>query len=57
LPHLLAVFLTIAAPLALALVVLARVLGADDEMARAAAERLVTEPLLSRVAACIAIGR
>jgi len=45
----------VATPL-LAAVVLARVLGADDDLARRAAESLVSHPLLSRVAACAAIG-
>jgi uncharacterized membrane protein len=40
----------------LAAVLLARVLGADDELARRAAESLVNRPLLSRIAACAAIG-
>jgi uncharacterized membrane protein len=37
-------------------VLLARVLGADDELARRAAESLVNRPLLSRIAVCAAIG-
>jgi hypothetical protein len=40
----------------LAGVVLARVLGADDDMARQAAGSLVSLPLGTRVAACVAIG-
>jgi uncharacterized membrane protein len=45
----------IATPL-LAGVVLARVFGADDDMARQAAASLVSLPLGIRVAACLAIG-
>ncbi len=45
----------IAAPL-LAFMVLGRVLGADDALARRAAESLVSLPLLSRVGACIALA-
>jgi uncharacterized membrane protein len=45
----------VATPL-LAVVVLARVLGADDDVARRAAESLVSLPLLSRIAACGAVG-
>ena len=40
----------------LAAVVLARVLGVDDDLARRAAGSLVSLPLLSRVAACVAIA-
>ncbi len=40
----------------LAAVLLVRVLGADDELARRAAEFPVNRPLLSRVAACAVIG-
>ena len=40
----------------LAGVVLARVLGADDDVARGAAGSLVSLPLLIRVAACVAVG-
>src|SRR4029077_20917154 len=40
----------------LALVVSARVLIADDELARAAAGSALSLPLLSRVAACLAMG-
>ncbi len=47
--------LIVATPL-LAAMVLARVLGADDDMARLAAGSLVSLPLVSRVAACVAIG-
>jgi uncharacterized membrane protein len=47
--------LLVAAPL-LGAVVLARVLGADDREARAAAGALVSRPLLSRVAAGLALG-
>jgi uncharacterized membrane protein len=45
----------VATPL-LAAVVMARVLGADDDMARRGAESLVNLPLLSRIAACVAVG-
>jgi uncharacterized membrane protein len=45
----------VAAPLAAA-IVLVRVLGADDGLARRAAESLLTAPLLSRIAACAALG-
>jgi uncharacterized membrane protein len=45
----------VATPL-LAAVVLARVLGADDDIARQAAGSLVSLPLGTRVAACVAIG-
>ena len=45
----------VATPL-LAAVVLARVLGADDDMARRAAASLVSLVFLSRVAACVAIA-
>ncbi len=45
----------VATPL-LAGVVLVRVLGADDDVARQAAGTLVNVPLLVRVAACVAIG-
>ena len=45
----------VAVPL-LALVVSARVLIADDELARAAAGSALSLPLLSRVAACLAMG-
>ncbi|MGH7348944.1 MAG: DUF2339 domain-containing protein, partial [Candidatus Rokuibacteriota bacterium] len=45
----------LATPL-LAAVLLARVLGADDDLARRATESLVNRPLFSRVAACAAIG-
>jgi hypothetical protein len=45
----------IATPL-LAGVVLARILVADDELARQASESLLSRPLLSRTAACAAIG-
>src|SRR4029077_736534 len=45
----------VAVPL-LALVVSARVLLADDELARAAAGSAFSLPLLSRVAACLAMG-
>jgi uncharacterized membrane protein len=37
-------------------VLLARVLGADDLLARQAAESLVNRPLVSRIAVCAAIG-
>ncbi|HSB41253.1 MAG TPA: DUF2339 domain-containing protein, partial [Methylomirabilota bacterium] len=37
-------------------VLLARVLGADDAVARQAAESLVNRPLVSRIAVCAAIG-
>jgi uncharacterized membrane protein len=37
-------------------VLLARVLGADDAVARQAAETLVNRPLVSRIAVCAAIG-
>jgi uncharacterized membrane protein len=47
--------LVVATPL-LAAVVLARVLGADDDLARLTAGSLVSFPLVSRVAACVAIG-
>lgn len=47
--------LVVATPL-LAAMVLARVLGADDDMARLAAGSLVSFPLVFRVAACVAIG-
>jgi uncharacterized membrane protein len=45
----------IATPI-LAGVVLARVLGADDELAQIAAESLVNAPLVSRLAACLALA-
>jgi len=45
----------VATPL-LAGVVLARVLGADDDLARSAAGSLVSLTLLIRVAACLAVG-
>jgi len=45
----------VAVPL-LALAVSARVLLADDELARAAAGSILSLPLLSRVAACLAMG-
>jgi uncharacterized membrane protein len=45
----------IAAPLIVA-VLAARVLGADDELARSAADSLVSTPLFSRVGACLAIA-
>jgi len=45
----------IAAPLVGA-IVLARVLGADDAQARLAADSLITLPLVSRIAACAALG-
>ncbi|MGH7373038.1 MAG: DUF2339 domain-containing protein [Candidatus Rokuibacteriota bacterium] len=45
----------VATPL-LAVVLAARVLVADDGLARSAAESLVSAPLLSRVGACLAIG-
>ena len=45
----------VATPL-LAGVVLARVLVADDDLARQASESLLSRPLLSRAAACAAIG-
>jgi uncharacterized membrane protein len=45
----------VATPL-LAAVVLARVLGADDDMARRAAASLVSLVFLSRVAACVAVA-
>lgn len=45
----------IAIPL-LSIVLLIRVLGADETLARMAADSLVNRPLLSRVAACAAIG-
>jgi uncharacterized membrane protein len=45
----------VATPL-LAAVLLIRVLGADEYLARRAAESLVNPPLLSRVAACGAVG-
>jgi len=45
----------VATPL-LAGVVLARVLGADDDLARSAAGSLVSLALLIRVAACLAVG-
>jgi uncharacterized membrane protein len=47
--------LVVATPL-LAAVVLARGLGADDDLTRLAAGSLVSFPLVSRVAACVAIG-
>jgi uncharacterized membrane protein len=45
----------LAAPI-VAFILLLRVLGADDELARQAAGSLVSRPLLSRIAACGAIG-
>jgi uncharacterized membrane protein len=45
----------VAIPL-LAAVLLVRVLGADENLARQAAESLVNRPLLARIAACAAIG-
>ena len=45
----------VATPLLAAVLVL-RVLGADDRLARDAAESLVSAPLLSRAGACLAIG-
>jgi uncharacterized membrane protein len=45
----------VATPL-LAVVLAARVLVADDGLARSAAESLMSAPLLSRVGACLAIG-
>ena len=45
----------VATPL-LAAVLLVRVLGADEDLARQAAESLVNRPLLSRFAACAAIA-
>jgi uncharacterized membrane protein len=45
----------VATPL-LAAVLLARVLGADDGLARSAAGSLINRPLLSRVAACAALA-
>jgi hypothetical protein len=45
----------LASPL-LASILLVRVLGADEDLARRAAESLVNRPLLSRIAACLAIG-
>ncbi|HSE02774.1 MAG TPA: DUF2339 domain-containing protein [Methylomirabilota bacterium] len=44
------------ASLLLAAILLVRVLGADEDLARQAAESLVNRPLLSRIAACLAIG-
>ncbi|MEX2221079.1 MAG: DUF2339 domain-containing protein [Candidatus Rokuibacteriota bacterium] len=40
----------------MAVVLLVRVLGVDDDLARRAAASLVSLPLLSRVAACAAVG-
>ena len=45
----------VAAPL-VGVIVVVRVLGADDGLARRAAESLITAPLISRIAACVALG-
>src|SRR4030095_17112446 len=45
----------VATPL-VAAILLARVLGIDDGLARAAGASLVSRPLLSRVAACLAVA-
>ncbi len=49
-------FAFVAATPLLAAILLARVLGADDLFARAAAGSLVSRPLVSRVAACAALA-